>query len=179
MFDIFKSLPGVTKSDDGERELTKDEIAAEEKAERIKFHRERVRNGPVNFKAITNGQIRRAQARAEANAAKKARRAEIRNHLEKMRFASVLRGQLAVAGAIPSVVEYGMPRQVDATVWIVRRFGVSVDRVDGPAYASFKQADVVSALRNAVDFYNRATGAGFALPSEDFEPAIYEVEDAA
>ena len=47
-----------------------------------------------------------------------------------------------------------------------------------PTGASFKRADVLSALRAAVETYNKATGASYRVP-EGFEPAIYEVEDAA
>lgn len=178
MLNVFKHVPGIDKADEAP-ELTKDEIAAAEKAERIQFHRESVRNGPANFRSITNGQIRRLQARSEARIARKERRDKVRRQLHADRFAATLRGQLAVAGVFPMSIEQSLKAQVDATVWIVRRFGVSVERPEGGAYASFKREDVLTALRSAVDFYNRATGAHFAKPGDDFEPALYEVEGAA
>lgn len=173
MLNIFKHLPGVDKADE-----VVEPTEADLKAERIQFHREKVRNGPANFRSVTEGQIRRAKARAEKREAKRNFKREVRQHLNAMRFNATVRGQLAVAGVIPTALDYPIKRQVDATVWIVRRFGVSVDRTDGPAYASFKRADVLSALRAAVETYNEATGASYRVP-EGFEPAIYEVEDAA
>ena len=126
-------IPSPPKAADEAAEPTEAEL----KAERILFHREKVRNGPVSFRSVTNGQIRRAKERAEKREAKRNFKREVRQHLEQLRAAATLRGQLTVAGVIPTVQEFDLKRQVDATVWIVRRFGVSVERTDGPAYASF------------------------------------------
>jgi hypothetical protein len=174
MLNVFKHVPGLDKADEAP-----EPTEAEKKADRIKFHREQVRNGPVNFRHITNGQIRRLQERAQKRQARKEYRDKVRRQLHADRFAATLRGQLTVAGVIPTSIEYDLKRQIDATVWIVRRFGVSINRAEGGAYASFKREDVLTALSSAVDFCNRATGAHFAKPGDDFEPAIYEVEDAA
>ena len=137
-----------------------------------------MRNGPINFRHITNGQIRRLQERAQKRQARKEYRDKVRRQLASDRFNATLRGQLAMAGVMPIAPAFTVKQEISATVWIVRRFGVAVERPEGGAYASFKRDDVVSALSAALMFYNKAMGTSYVMP-EDFEPAFYEVEDAA
>ena len=148
---------------------------AELKKERIEFHARSVRNGPVSFKMPTNGQIRRAEARAARNRQRKTYRAEVKNYHEKQRIAMVLRGQLKLIGAIPYLDPRDIPlaTQIQATAWIVQRYGVEVTNDDGVGigHVSFRRGDIIDAIRNAMKFYTSATGHLITLPA-DFEPAI-------
>lgn len=172
---IFSRLPFLDGS--------KDEVEpqTDTKAERIAFHRQKVRNGPVKFKEMTSGQIRRAEQRQAKRRQKKAYRAEVRNHLEKQQLASRVRGHLQRAGYLPyhDGHEAGVREQIVSTQWIVQRFGQEVE-VEGKrtGRVSWREADVVDAFLRAAQFYGSATG--YELPRRrDFVPAISLAEDAA
>lgn len=173
---IFSKLS--RQSEVEETDLTADEIRAAAKAERIEFHARSVRNGPVKFNAPTAGQQRRAEKRALKTKSRKAFRSEVQNFHEKQRVAMITRGQLQAAGALSYIDGHEAPeaQQISATAWIVQRYGteVTIDGV-GTGHASFRSADIVDAMKQALLFYTRATGHIVALRS-DYVPAISLLE---
>lgn len=158
---ISNLLDFRSNHDDEERVLTaeeKSEIAAEEKRERIEWHRRNVRNGPAKFGVITAGrQKSRFRRRQEADARKatlKHRRAWIRNR----HYVAILRGQLQALG----VVEYTTPDHkatsaavASAATWVVREFGQR-DIDGGLVFDDHLFAD---AVRAAEKFYEEAVAA--------------------
>jgi hypothetical protein len=180
---IFSQLASVIKggvTEVADEDLTPEEAEAAAKKARIAFHRDSVRNGPVKFRYMTNGQVRRAEERARKRNAKKAFRGEVRSHFEKLRIAAGLRGHLQAVGLIPFVDghEATLEDQVTSTAWIQQRYGVEVtnDGV-GTGHVSFRRGDILDGLKNAARFYESATGLIVRVPA-DFEPAIY-VDEAA
>lgn len=121
MINIFEKLASL-HSTSPEEALEIDEAA--EKRERIKFHRQSVRNGPVNFRTPTNGQLRRAAKRDLARETKKARRRQVRKHFDERYEQAVLRAHLQHAG----VLAYDSGREVDgeqavaSITWLVQHF---------------------------------------------------------
>jgi hypothetical protein len=125
---LFAHLGGKTE----ERELTPDEIAeqeAEAKKERIKFHREHVRNGPRTFAYATSGQQRRFRARGQAAARRKMNKRYRREWMRRQAELATLRGHLTILGVIecrnaavkaagfaPSTVQ-------ESCVWVIRKYG--------------------------------------------------------
>lgn len=97
---------------------------AQAKADRIKFHREHVRNGPTSFKSTTNGQIRRAKARDIQRGMKKTRRRQVQTYLAAEREAAVLRAHLQHIGLVPFGSDHRPhPQMVLASAtWIIRHF---------------------------------------------------------
>jgi hypothetical protein len=100
-------LPGFMKRDDEntpfdqlppERQA---EILAAEKAERIKFHRENVRNGPRKFGHLTMGRHISKERRREASQLAKKNRKYRRDWMNTQQQLARLRGQLEVVGALP------------------------------------------------------------------------------
>lgn len=170
IFSQLGSLFGRDVRSEADEPLTKDEIAAEEKAERIAFHRAKVRNGPTGFKVATAGQERRFKARAVKRAERKNFRTAVRNHLELQGAAAAARGHLQVVGILPYIDgrEASLQAQIISTNWLVGRFGVPVEST---GRISWKRGDVLDALQHAVDFYNKATGDHVTIPA-GFEPAI-------
>lgn len=75
---IFSNLP----STDPEVEA---ELEARDRQDLIRFHREKVRNGPVKFKEQTTGQARRERQRALDRQTKKARRLQVKAYFEAQR----------------------------------------------------------------------------------------------
>lgn len=168
--DIFSKIPFL-KSDDTEQ-IAEDEAQA--KAERIKFHRIHVRNGPTNFKDQTNGQVKRARVRALARETKRARRIQVRNHRRTQQYAATVRGQLQLAGALPYLDGRALDpvRQVKAVAWLVQRFGAE-------EIPNYRAEYVLNSLRSALGFYSKTVGLpGLALP-EDYVLPIYEIEQPA
>lgn len=182
MLNIFSKLPFLgTDAADEIVEMTTEEAKAQAKAERIEFHRNKVRNGPVNWKSMTNGQVRRAQKREMDRQTKKAWRAEKRSYFERQRVAAYLRGHLQTVGLIPFVDGHtaSMDDQIASTVLINRLYGTEVILDGEPAgYVSFERADVINALKAAAKFYGSATGYIITVPA-NFEPAIVQVESVA
>lgn len=118
---ILDKMPFLNGSND-QPEMTD----AEAKSERARFHREKVRNGPSAFRSLSNGQIRRAQKRAEATRARKTRSRQIRSYLAQQREAAAIRGNLQAAGVLPyhgAVEVIERPAAAHAgIVWIVQHF---------------------------------------------------------
>jgi hypothetical protein len=115
-----------------ERELTADEIAEQEaqaKKDRIKFHREQVRNGPRKFSYVTSGQQRRFQARGQAAQRRKMNRRYRRDWMRKQAELATLRGHLTILGVIEcrneAVKASGFaPSTVrESCVWAIRKYG--------------------------------------------------------
>lgn len=73
-----------------------DELAADEKATNPFPH------GPQRFRSVTNGQIRRLQARRAAAQKRKTNKRFRREWMRNERAFNALRSQLVVVGAIPS-----------------------------------------------------------------------------
>lgn len=166
-------------ADAEEVELSPEEQAAEEKAARIKFHREEVRNGPVKFRQVTNGQVRRAQARAQRREIQRNFKREVRSYFERQRFAATVRSHLQIVGVIPFYDRHEAPLhdQIVSTGWLLQRFGVEVvtDEGVGTGHISFREGDVLDGIRAATKFYNGATGSEFRVPA-DFVPAFVAVD---
>lgn len=181
MFNIFEKFAKADEATSPDP-LSPDEIAAEEKAERIRFHREKVRNGPINFTSFTNGQIRRAKTRAAARDQRKSYRADVKNYFERRSLAALVRAHLQTVGIIQFLDgrEAPLRSQVASTIWLARRFGVEVvnDEGVGAGYVSFRSGDLVDAMREAAKFYGTVTGFTPTV-AKDFEPAIVLDEDAA
>lgn len=175
MIDMLKNLGQTLSGKAPDVELSDEEIAANEKAARIDFHRKSVRNGPVSFKTITAGQERRARERTVRKMERKNFRAEVRNYFERQRVAAVLRGHLQGVGLIAYVDghEPDMHDQIVSTAWINQRWGSEiVIENEGTGHVSFRHADVLDALRSAAEFYEKATGLIVRVPA-DFTPAVY------
>lgn len=177
--DILSQIPFLSKKTAPEApatgELTEADRLAEEKADRVAFHREHVRNGPVKFRHIADGAVRRANQRAIKRSTKRARRVQLKNYHETQRIAATVRGQLQLAGALPYVVERELDReqQVRSVVWLVVRFGT--EKEDGTVSLAYD--DVVAALNSALKFYGQAVGLPGLVLSEDYVVPVYEAED--
>lgn len=150
--DLADRLTG--DSADDAPELTPEEVEAQEKKDRIAFHRAHVRNGPVKFGHTTTGQARRARQRAVASLQKKTFRKQVRAFLTSQREAMVLRGQLQAIGLIDShaeVSEYGGHR---AALWIIGKFG-NLEAIQEQGLT----VDLVEvAFLNALNRYETLTG---------------------
>lgn len=175
---ILSTLPSL---DEPAVTLTDEELAAQEKSERIAHHREKVRNGPVKFTFMTAGQVRRAEARARKTAQGKVWRKQVRDHFANKRTASFVRAHLQKVGLVPFLDgrEISLHDQIVSTAWIAQRFGVEVKGLDGEGTGrvSFRHDDIVTALEGACEFLRHVTGETVSVP-EGYEPAIY-AEDAA
>lgn len=150
--------------------------AEQQREDRIKFHRTHVRNGPTSFKGQTSGQAKRAKVRELARRTKAATRSQRQTHHANKLSTAVLRGKLQQAGALP--YEYGgivdPVRQVEATLWLVVRFGI--DDEDGRK--SFTHDDVLVGVSQALEVYGKLTGnQGIQIP-EGYVVPVY-LEDAA
>lgn len=170
--DLLSKLPFLKGDPEVEDTRTDEEIAEQAKKDRIKFHRESVRNGPVKFKTVTAGQERRAQKRALARQKKNNYRSQVRSYLETRRLASITAGKLREAGALPYVdVRWPVDRvqQVLATAWIVQRFGVE----DEDGETSYALDDVVAALNAALKFYGQAYNFGEQALPEGYIVPLY------
>lgn len=120
---LLSKLPSLHlgKDDEEREELTDEEL----KKQRIKFHRERVRNGPVKFRTMTTGQVRREQKRELDRRTKKARRKQVRDYRRRIVEATTIHAMLQAAG----VVSYVDPNRkaapgdaANAIVWLIKRF---------------------------------------------------------
>jgi hypothetical protein len=178
---LFSKLPFL-KSDDAEQAEV-DETQA--RKDRIKFHRDHVRNGPSNFKTLTSGQIRRAQRRELNGRTKKARRAQVQNYFATQRLAATVRAHLQHAGVLPFVNEnhvLDLHKQVVSAAWIVQRFGTEIEvevtdddgetRVVKTGEMSFQKHDVLTALDAACKFVGQASGKALSVPA-DYEVPVY------
>lgn len=116
---IDRIMNKITKTSD-EPDLTPEEL----KAQRIQFHREKVRNGPANFTYWTAGQQRRAQARAAKSQHRKLNQRHRRNFKTGELDRAILRGQLQAIGALPYATDFKPTVQmsISASTWLVANF---------------------------------------------------------
>lgn len=152
---ILSKLPGLkAESEEVEVVLTEEDL----KAERIKFHRLSVRNGPVKMSGPTSGQIRRERVRALARQTKRARRNQISSHFAALREIAVLRAHLQSAGILAYSTDY-RPAGGDvlaAITWIIARF--ADDKVaDEQGRVTITEAVVRESLQAALNRYQHLT----------------------
>lgn len=82
-------------------------------------------NGPATYRTMTNGQVRRMQARARRSAAQKAYVGQRRAYMNREAERAVLRGMLQVLGHIP-YVDHQKPteaRMIRAADWVIDNYG--------------------------------------------------------
>lgn len=167
MFNIFEKL--IPKREAEEVELTAEEQAAQDKADRIAFHRTQVRNGPVSFKYLTAGQQRRAAKRAQDSAIRKNFKREVRQYHDRQRVAAILRPHLQVLGLVPTATgrTFTEHEEIVATAWIVQRYGRELlEDGEKTGIMSFALPDVIAALQTAAKFYESATGYVITFPAD-------------
>lgn len=95
---IFGKIPFL--ADEKHDDESPEAVEKREKRERIKFHRERVRNGPVKFSFLTSGQVRRIKRRDLEAQTKKSRRKQVDRYFAERQEAMRLRGLLQAAGVL-------------------------------------------------------------------------------
>ena len=166
---ILSKIPTLSKDEDTR---TDDEIAAEEKAARVKFHRDKVRCGPVKFRPPSNGQLRRERQRALDTMTKRARRKQVAEYLEIQKIGASTRGQLQLAGVLPfhAPRDLDLAQQVKSTIWVVERFGKEGE--DGSM--SYAHDDVLLALAAALEFYGKVIGDETLQVPEGYVIPVYE-----
>jgi hypothetical protein len=153
--DILSKLPFL--SGDANNDETIDEVAleVEAKADRIKFHRAHVRNGPANFKEQTSGQVRRAKVRALAGRTRKAARAQRREHFAQRAEHALLRGHLQAIGVIAYETDF-VPTQDARFVsarWVLNNYGGDLSGDD------FNEAEFLrAAVQAAFDRFSDISG---------------------
>lgn len=157
---VSRLIGGATKTEEAAAPLTHEEeqeILANERAERIRFHREKVRNGPVNYGFTTAGQQRRALARAKKSHDRKTNKAYRRSFITNLRAVAVLRGQLQTIGALPFITEHKPTTQqrLRAGSWLVQRFAPR----DDAGELLLGDDTVVEAVKAAKRTYLEAVGA--------------------
>lgn len=93
--------------------------------EKPKAKRNPCPNGPVTFKTMTNGQVRRQAQRAKKSKQDKAFLAQRRGYIAQRAEESVLRGMLQVLGYIPYVepTTLTLGRLMDAEKWVNEKYG--------------------------------------------------------
>ena len=163
--DLLSKLPFLKSEKEEETPLTD----AEAKAERIKFHRTQVRNGPTNFRVVTNGQQKRARVRELNRRSRKARRAQIRQHFADLREAATLRGHLQAVGIAPYAVATTTLTAEGALrgiVWIVERFADD-SLVDENGQVQVTEEVVRQSLTSALNRWQHLVG----LPPTELSPA--------
>lgn len=146
----------------------------ESKKARIQFHRDRVRNGPVNFKEPTSGQIRRAAKRELDGRTRKARRAQVRGYFAARREASTLLGHLQAAGVIAYASHFKPSPEaiLSSFTWLVSHFA---EGEPGVAIEVTREV-VVDALTAALNRYQALNG----QPATPLSPAyVLPVQVAA
>lgn len=150
-----------------------EEVLAEEKKQRIKWHRDHVRNGPRNFAYVSTGQQRRAQERAKKSHERKINRDHRRRWKQGQWNLAVLRGQLQAVGALPYATDFEptTAQRVAAGQWIVGAFGerypedvydLAEHTDSGEGVLLHRKGDIVlsdqlfpNAVTNALDAYVR------------------------
>jgi hypothetical protein len=163
---ILDKLPLLnSKDEEVEPVLSEEDL----KAERIEFHRNKVRNGPAKFSEPTSGQIRRERHRALARQTKRARRNQIKSHFASKREIAVLRGHLQAAGLILYRTDY-RPGAGDVTasfIWIISHF--ADDKLsDELGRIEITEGVVRSSLQAALNRYQHLTGRPVTKISEDY-----------
>lgn len=152
---ILSKLPFMNQTEEEAAEIDE----AQAKKDRIAFHRDHVRNGPSNFKTVTNGQVKRAKVRALKAETKKARRRQVRAYLANQRQAATVRGHLQAAGVLPFFTEdyTATPEQaLRSIMWIVARFAPA--QANGSGEVEVTNGLVAEALTAALNFWQDAVG---------------------
>lgn len=128
-----------------------DAILAEEKAARVQYHRDHVRNGPQSYRTITVGQQRRAAERGKASLNRKVNRRHRRRFFQTQRDFALLRAQLQAVGALPYATEYAAPvtARLAAGQWLLAAFG---ERDDDGALV-LEDGALETAVRRGVETY--------------------------
>lgn len=131
------------------------EVLAEEKAERVKFHRKSVRNGPVKWRTITTGQQRRQATRDQKALERKANRRHRRNFRQKQVKVATLRGQLQTIGVLPTAtgIVFREGDRIAAYQWLTHRFG----QRDDQGHLILNNDTVQDAVKAAGTEYHRLT----------------------
>lgn len=152
---MLKNVLNFGRQDDAVAEddlATEAAVAAQEKADRIAFHAERVRNGPVTFSHIPAGRLKSLRRKDQRNQARKVNRANRKAYRENLRRLMVLRGQLAAVGALPSGEWIpSRAQQRHSRTWLVENFGQP-----GDERHSFER-QVEAATERALEKYRSAT----------------------
>lgn len=160
MFDFIKN-PFRQDRDDTES-------LEQAKADRIKFHRDHVRNGPVKFKSPTSGQQRRAHDRAIARNIKRTHKAQVRQFFADQRQASIVRGKLDVVGigvadsqGDPYLVNrlFTQEKTVQAARWLITYFA----HAEVGDTIEVNEKVMLDSFRDALNFARKASG----LPEAD------------
>ena len=148
MIDSLSSLPSLSGNDDLE---VAEVDEAQEKRDRIAFHRDHVRNGPVTFKHVTGGQVRRSKLRELRGRSRKARRAQVHSFLDQQSEYATLRGLLQAVGVVAYVTDFRPSDEVRyrSARELVQRFGDVTDSDENL---------VPNALQKAYDRYADLTG---------------------
>lgn len=139
--DIFQSLPS---------------LHAESKTDEATNEPKQVgpRNGPVRYRDITTGQVRRARKRAATKQSRRAYRNQVRTFLSSEREAALIRSSLQAVGVLPYATE-GMQPTEDQVLLAVRtllaRYGTGVEATE----ESLREAIEVALTR-----YRAITGQG-------------------
>lgn len=158
--DILSKLPGL-KSETESVEIDE----AQAKRDRIAYHRDHVRNGPVKHRSITSGQERRARKRRLEKQTRKARKAQVRLFFAQQQEAATLRGHLQAAGVQAYVGEHVAPgeKALASIVWIVRHFA----EVEDGTTVEVTHDVVVQSLTSALNRWQRLVG----MPVTPLSPA--------
>jgi hypothetical protein len=121
-------------------------ILAEEKAARVKDHRDNVRNGPVRHRYISTGQQRRRVERDKASFDRKLNKRHRRKYMNDRIGTAVLRGQLQALGAAevhPGTV-FTIQQRINAGRWVLERFGAQI-----PADGTLDEQVLITAVETA------------------------------
>lgn len=139
-----------------------EELSEEElKKQRIKFHRDHVRNGPRFGRGkkgplpimgtVTPGMQRRANQRAQDARGRKVNRRYRRSWMENQAHVATLRGHLTILGVLECKREgltFTEVQQKNSLTWIVEKYGER-DEEGGLIFSDFLVSDAVTAARAA------------------------------
>lgn len=126
---ILSKIPFLTGDANAEETIDEHALEVWARADRIAFHRAKVRNGPVNYKEQTSGQAKRARLRELAGRTRKARRKQVRDFHAQQREHALLRGHLQAIGVV--AYESGFVPTDEArfasAAYVVRNFSEAAD----------------------------------------------------
>lgn len=168
---LLSRLPLFNKNDEApaDDDRSPEEIAADEKAQRIQFHRDHVRNGPTKFHSRSSGQQRRAVERSKKAQARKVNRNHRRRFKDGQLHTAILRGHLQGIGVLPYATE-GLTathrQRLASSTWIVKNFAPRYDKDTSDESGFHVAGEVILSddlvpvsVQNAVDEYARRVGA--------------------
>lgn len=172
---ILDNIRSVIKGERTDDELTAEELELQAKKDRIEFHRRSVRNGPVNFKTPTNGQVRRAERRAMQRRIKANQRKQVRTYFANQREGAVLRAHLDSVGVLPLLLDCPRPTPpnpvsaYNSTIWLIKHFA-DRSQVDEQGRVPVTEKSVREAFRVALNRWQKIVG----LPPTEL-PEGYEL----